>query len=97
MIEPSVVMSGNLKTRKLMDTPSASKDRITPTVQAPSIKRHRRDRLYPVGRRLYSLSVSTLDAGGVGEEAVKRFNDSFTLTSKKFDTVTRARSGAHLW
>lgn len=39
-------------------------------------------RLYLVGRRLYSLIVSTLETGGVGEDIVKRFMDSFTLTSK---------------
>ncbi|MBS2015433.1 MAG: hypothetical protein JST00_21270 [Deltaproteobacteria bacterium] len=38
-------------------------------------------RLYLVGRRLYSLIVSTLETGGVGEDVVKRFMDSFTLTS----------------
>lgn len=37
-------------------------------------------RLYLVGRRLYSLIVSTLETGGVGEDVVKRFMDSFTLT-----------------
>ena len=36
-------------------------------------------RLYLVGRRLYSLIVSTLDEGGVGEEVVKRFMESFKL------------------
>jgi hypothetical protein len=36
-------------------------------------------RLYLVGRRLYSLIVSTLDAGGVGEDVVKRFMESFKL------------------
>jgi len=37
-------------------------------------------RLYLVGRRLYSLIVSTLDSGGVGEDVVKRFMDSFQPT-----------------
>jgi hypothetical protein len=36
-------------------------------------------RLYLVGRRLYSLIVSTLDVGGVGEDVVKRFMESFKL------------------
>jgi len=36
-------------------------------------------RIYLVKRRLYSLIVSTLDEGGVGEDVVKRFMDSFTL------------------
>jgi hypothetical protein len=36
-------------------------------------------RLYLVGRRLYSLIVSTLDVGGVSEDVVKRFMDSFKL------------------
>lgn len=34
-------------------------------------------RLHLVGRRLYSLIVSTLDAGGVGEDVVKKFMESF--------------------
>ena len=37
-------------------------------------------RLYLVGVRLYSLIVSTLDVGGVGEEVVKRFMESFKPT-----------------
>jgi hypothetical protein len=36
-------------------------------------------RLYLVGRRLYSLIVSTLDTGGVGEDVVKRFMESWKL------------------
>jgi len=36
-------------------------------------------RLYLVGLRLYSLIVSTLDVGGVGEEVVKKFMDSFKV------------------
>ncbi len=36
-------------------------------------------RLYLVGKRLYALIVSTLDEGGVGEDAVKKFMDSFKL------------------
>ncbi len=36
-------------------------------------------RIYLVGRRLYSLIVSTLDVGGVSEDAVKRFMESFKL------------------
>lgn len=36
-------------------------------------------RLYLVGRRLYTLIVSTLDVGGVSEDVVKRFMDSFKL------------------
>jgi len=36
-------------------------------------------RLYLVGRRLYSLIVSTLDVGGVSEDVVKKFMDSFKL------------------
>jgi hypothetical protein len=36
-------------------------------------------RLYLVGVRLYSLIVSTLDVGGVGEDVVKRFMDSFRV------------------
>ena len=36
-------------------------------------------RLHLVGRRLYSLIVSTLDEGGVGEEVVKKFMESFKL------------------
>ena len=36
-------------------------------------------RLYLVERRLYSLVVSTLDVGGVGEEVVKKFMESFRL------------------
>ena len=36
-------------------------------------------RLYLVGRRLYSLIVSTLETGGVGEDAAKKFMDSFKL------------------
>jgi hypothetical protein len=36
-------------------------------------------RLYLVGQRLYSLIVSTLDVGGVSEDAVKKFMDSFKL------------------
>jgi hypothetical protein len=36
VIEPSVVMSGNLKTRKLMNTPNANSERMRPTVQAPT-------------------------------------------------------------
>jgi hypothetical protein len=34
-------------------------------------------RLYLVGLRLYSLIVSTLDEGGVSEDVVKKFMDSF--------------------
>jgi hypothetical protein len=37
-------------------------------------------RLYLVGRRVYSLIVSTLDTGGVSEDVVKRFFESFKLT-----------------
>lgn len=37
-------------------------------------------RLYLVGRRLYSLIVSTLDTGGVSEDVVKKFMESFRLT-----------------
>ena len=36
-------------------------------------------RLYLVGRRLYSLIVSTLDVGGVSEDVVKKFMESFKL------------------
>jgi hypothetical protein len=36
-------------------------------------------RLYLVKQRLYSLIVSTLDEGGVDEEVVKKFMDSFKL------------------
>ena len=36
-------------------------------------------RLYLVGRRLYSLIVSTLDEGGISEDVVKKFMDSFKL------------------
>lgn len=36
-------------------------------------------RLYLVGRRLYSLIVSTLDEGGVSEDVVKKFMESFKL------------------
>jgi hypothetical protein len=36
-------------------------------------------RLYLVKQRLYSLIVSTLDVGGVDEDAVKRFMESFKL------------------
>ena len=36
-------------------------------------------RLYLVGKRLYSLIVSTLDEGGVSEDAVKKYMDSFKL------------------
>jgi hypothetical protein len=36
-------------------------------------------RLYLVGRRLYTLVVSTLDVGGVSEDVVKKFMDSFKL------------------
>ncbi len=36
-------------------------------------------RLYLVGKRLYALIVSTLDEGGIGEDAVKKFMDSFKL------------------
>src|SRR5438552_286893 len=35
VIEPSAVMSGNAKIRKLMKTPNASSDRIRPIVKAP--------------------------------------------------------------
>ena len=38
-------------------------------------------RIYLVKRRLYSLIVSTLDEGGVGEDVVKRFMDSFRLAN----------------
>lgn len=37
-------------------------------------------RIYLVGRRLYSLIVSTLDVGGVSEKVVKKFMDSFKLS-----------------
>ena len=37
-------------------------------------------RLYLVGRRLYSLVVSTLAEGGIGEDVVKKFMDSFKLS-----------------
>ena len=37
-------------------------------------------RIYLVGRRLYSLIVSTLDVGGVSEDVVKKFMDSFKLS-----------------
>ena len=37
-------------------------------------------RLYLVGRRLYSLIVSTLDVGGVSEDVVKKFMESFKLS-----------------
>jgi hypothetical protein len=36
-------------------------------------------RLYLVRQRMYSLIVSTLDEGGVDEEVVKKFMDSFKL------------------
>lgn len=36
-------------------------------------------RLYLVGLRLYSLIVSTLDVGGVGEDVAKKFMDSFKV------------------
>lgn len=36
-------------------------------------------RLYLVGRRLYALIVSTLDVGGVSEDVVKKFMESFKL------------------
>lgn len=36
-------------------------------------------RLYLVGRRLYSLIVSTLAVGGIDEDVVKKFMDSFKL------------------
>lgn len=36
-------------------------------------------RLYLVGVRLYSLIVSTLDVGGIGEDVVKKFMDSFKV------------------
>jgi hypothetical protein len=36
-------------------------------------------RLYLVKQRMYSLIVSTLDEGGVDEEVVKKFMDSFKL------------------
>ncbi len=36
-------------------------------------------RLYLVGKRLYSLIVSTLDEGGVSEDTVKKYMDSFKL------------------
>jgi hypothetical protein len=36
-------------------------------------------RLYLVGVRLYSLIVSTLDVGGVGEDVVKKFMESFKV------------------
>jgi hypothetical protein len=36
-------------------------------------------RLYLVKQRLYSLIVSTLDSGGVGEDVVKKFMDSFKV------------------
>lgn len=38
-------------------------------------------RLHLVGRRLYSLIVSTLDEGGVSEDVVKKFMESFKLSS----------------
>lgn len=38
-------------------------------------------RLYLVGPRLYTLIVSTLETGGVSEDIVKRFMDSFALTA----------------
>jgi len=37
-------------------------------------------RLYLVGKRLYSLIVSTLDEGGVSEDVVKKFMESFKLS-----------------
>lgn len=37
-------------------------------------------RLYLVKQRMYSLVVSTLDEGGVGEDVVKKFMDSFKLS-----------------
>lgn len=37
-------------------------------------------RLYLVGRRLYSLVVSTLEEGGIPEDVVKKFMDSFKLS-----------------
>ncbi|MBX3188875.1 MAG: hypothetical protein KF819_17785 [Labilithrix sp.] len=36
-------------------------------------------RLYLKGRKLFSLIVSTLDTGGVSEDVVKRFMESFKL------------------
>jgi|GEM_PF-2646639 len=36
-------------------------------------------RIYLVGRRLYSLIVSTLDVGGIGEDIVRKFMESFRL------------------
>jgi len=36
-------------------------------------------RLYLVKQRMYSLIVSTLDVGGVSEDVVKKFMDSFKL------------------
>src|SRR5262245_53136876 len=46
VIDPSAVMSGNAKMRKLMKTPNASSDRISPMVNAPttsSMSGNRRD------------------------------------------------------
>ena len=40
-------------------------------------------RLYLVKQRLYSLIVSTLDVGGVGEDVVKKFMDSFKVLSSE--------------
>ncbi len=39
-------------------------------------------RIYLVGRRLYTLIVSTLESGGIGEDVVKRFMDSFVLAAR---------------
>ncbi len=35
--------------------------------------------MWLVGKRLYTLIVSTLDEGGVSEDVVKKFMDSFKV------------------
>src|SRR5215471_17629785 len=72
VIDPSVVMSGNSKIRKLMKTPNASRARIRPIVSAPMSSsmsgplapRRRGDRSQPAG------AAHELALAGAGRRAI---------------------------
>ena len=67
-------------TKRAISLPSGQPGRVVilrRQISGPPLRVY--SRLYLVGVRLYSLIVSTLDEGGVSEDVVKRFMDSFKL------------------
>ena len=82
-------LARSIATAALVAACTTPRDRPAPPLADRAIGLRRRSRmprasrtrraLYLVKQRLYSLIVSTLDEGGVGEEVVKKFMDSFKL------------------